>query len=61
MDQPKQTPPSEYVIRLRPEPSDVPPIIRLRRALKCLLRSFSLRAVKVEELKNEAPEEKEIP
>ena len=35
----------EYTLVLRPLKSDVPPIIRLRRALKALLRSYGLRCV----------------
>ena len=40
-------PPQRFAIVLvpPPEPADVPPTIRLRRALKCLLRSFGLRCV----------------
>ena len=34
-----------YTLVLRPLKSDVPPIIRLRRALKALLRSYGLRCV----------------
>ncbi len=29
-------------------PNDAPPIVRLRRALKCLLRAFRLRVVRIE-------------
>jgi hypothetical protein len=39
-----------YIITLEPKPSNVPPIIRLRRALKVLGRSFDLRAVDVKEI-----------
>ncbi len=34
-----------FTLVLRPLKSDVPPIIRLRRALKALLRSYGLRCV----------------
>ena len=34
-----------YTLVLRPLKSDIPPIIRLRRALKALLRSYDLRCV----------------
>jgi hypothetical protein len=45
---PKESP--EYVVRLKALPDAVPAAVRLKRALKCLLRSFGLRAVRVEEL-----------
>jgi hypothetical protein len=32
--------PTEFVLRIRARPGDVPTIIRLRRLLKCMLRSF---------------------
>jgi hypothetical protein len=40
----------DIVIRLRPGRSSVPVDVRLRRALKVLLRSFGLRATSVQEL-----------
>jgi hypothetical protein len=43
-------PPAEFLVRLRALPDRVPGPVRLRRALKCLLRSFGLRAVRVEPL-----------
>ncbi len=42
--------PAEFLVRLRALPDRVPGPVRLRRALKCLLRSFGLRAVRVDEL-----------
>ncbi len=39
----------EYVIRLRPLKSDVPPVHRLRSLLKIALRGLQLRATSVEE------------
>jgi hypothetical protein len=33
----------EYILRLRPLASPVPAVVRLRKALKCLLRSYGLR------------------
>jgi hypothetical protein len=36
-----------YRLTLRPRPSAYTPVIRLRRALKCLLRSFGLECVDV--------------
>jgi hypothetical protein len=44
---------AEYRIHLRSEPSGVPEIIRLRRALKVLLRSFGLRAIDVRTIPDE--------
>lgn len=47
----------EYVLHLRALPSDIPPVIRLRRALKTLLRSHRLRCVSVSEAKGaDAPD-----
>ena len=39
--------PMEYVLVVRPLPHDVPPVIRLRRCLKVMLRTHGLRAVSV--------------
>ena len=39
-----------YRLELRPEPGVRDPILALRAALKCLLRTFGLRCVSVEEL-----------
>jgi hypothetical protein len=39
-----------YRLTLRPLPSAYPPVIRLRRALKWLLRSFGLECVDVREV-----------
>jgi len=45
-----------FRLTIRPAPSDVPPIIRLRHALKVLGRSFALRCTLVEEIElNEKP------
>jgi hypothetical protein len=43
-----------YVLTLEAQPDPVPAIVRLRRALKCLLRGFGLRAVVVEPADQEA-------
>jgi hypothetical protein len=43
------SPRPRFILELVPEPSDRPAIIRLRRALKHLLRAEGLRAVKVVE------------
>jgi hypothetical protein len=40
-------PDGDFIVTLRPEPSEVPADVRLRRALKVLLRSYNLRAVDV--------------
>ncbi len=50
---------TEYKLTLRPEPdkSDPQGIRRLRRALKCLLRSFGLRCTDIQESGNESPQE----
>ena len=45
--------PAEFVIRLRALPADVPPAVRLRRALKLLLRGFRLKCEAVEEVQGE--------
>ena len=37
----------QIIITLRPLPDDTPPMIRLRRALKALLRSYRLRCVRI--------------
>jgi hypothetical protein len=49
----------EFKITLRPEPdkSDPAGIRRLRRALKCLLRSFGLRCVDIQESGNESSQD----
>jgi hypothetical protein len=49
----------EYKLTLRPEPdkSDPAGIRRLRRALKCLLRSFGLRCTDIQESGNESSQE----
>jgi hypothetical protein len=42
-----------WVLTVRPLPTrygDAPPEVRLRRALKCLLRTFGLRCVRVEDV-----------
>lgn len=39
-----------FLLTLVPVPGDVPPIVRIRRALKVLRRAFGLRCVSVEEL-----------
>lgn len=39
----------QVLLTLRAEGPGPPPAIRLRRALKCLLRSFGLRCVSIEE------------
>jgi hypothetical protein len=49
-------PPTLYNITLQSEPSDVPEIIRLRKALKTLLRSYSLRCVSVGQQATDAGE-----
>jgi hypothetical protein len=43
---------TRYIITLHAEPDQVPEIIRVRRALKCLLRSFGLRCTRIEEAHN---------
>jgi hypothetical protein len=43
-------PAPRFRVTLAPMPSDVPALIRLKRALKCLSRSFRLRCERVEEL-----------
>jgi hypothetical protein len=43
-----------YIVTMKPEGAGPPGIIRLRRALKCLLRSFGLRAIDVREVSNGA-------
>jgi hypothetical protein len=40
----------EYLVRLRAMPSDVPPIIRLRHALKRLLRDYELRCRDIQDV-----------
>lgn len=45
------TPRPRYVLTLEPQPSDVPPMIRLRRALKYLGRVQGLLCVDCRELK----------
>lgn len=39
-----------YVLTLKPLPSEVPSSIRLRQALKVLVRAFKLRAVDVRQI-----------
>ena len=39
-----------FLVELKATAGDVPGEVRLRRALKCLLRSFGLRAVRIEEI-----------
>jgi hypothetical protein len=50
---------TEFKLTLRPEPdkSDPAGIRRLRRALKCLLRSFGLRCVDIQESGNESSQQ----
>jgi hypothetical protein len=50
---------TEFKLTLRPEPDRTDPqgIRRLRRALKCLLRSFGLRCTDIEEVGNESSQE----
>lgn len=43
------TSPATYVLTLRPERSDVPEEIRVRRALKVMLRTFGLRCTSIVE------------
>lgn len=38
---------SIWVLTLRPLPDDVPAAVRMRRALKCLLRSFRLKCERI--------------
>ncbi|MGH7178600.1 MAG: hypothetical protein ACREJC_14580 [Tepidisphaeraceae bacterium] len=45
---------TDFIIHLRAEPSGVPVIVRLRGALKVLLRSFRLRVVSVAEVPHDA-------
>lgn len=49
----------EYQLTVRPLPdqSDPAGIRRLRRALKCLLRSFGLQVTDIRETKQQPPEE----
>jgi hypothetical protein len=54
--------PPEFLLSLRAEGAGPPGIIRLRRALKCLLRSCGLRCVRVEILDGpEVAEGGEVP
>jgi hypothetical protein len=39
-----------YLVALRAEGDGPPPAVRLRRLLKCCLRAFGLRALRVEEM-----------
>lgn len=41
--------PVTFTVELRPPPGDDKPHLRLKRALKCLLRAFGLRCVSVSE------------
>jgi hypothetical protein len=45
----------EYLLRLRALPSDVPPIIRLRHALKRLLRDYELRCRDIQDVTPQLP------
>jgi hypothetical protein len=45
----------DYVLRLVALPDGVPAAVRLRRALKTLLRAYRLRCVSVEEVQAPAP------
>ena len=45
----------EYTLVLRPEPSDIPSIIRLRRFLKAALRSYGMRCTSIQEQPPETP------
>jgi hypothetical protein len=47
---------SHWTIHLRPEPSDVPVEIRVRRLLKLALRRFALRCTDVREIEPTAPD-----
>jgi hypothetical protein len=49
------TSPGDYVLTLRPLAGPVPVRLRLRRALKCLLRAFGLRCVAIREVRSSAP------
>jgi hypothetical protein len=44
-----------YVVTLRSLPSDIPPVVRLRHALKRFRRAYDLVATRVEEVKPAAP------
>jgi len=46
---------SVYVLTLRPDVQDHEPMLTMRKALKCLLRSFGLRCVRVEAVKPAPP------
>jgi hypothetical protein len=46
MSEPKH--PQTFQLTLRSERSEVPAMVRLRRAMKTLLRSYGLRAVRIE-------------
>jgi hypothetical protein len=56
-DPPPDPPPDDVRITLRPLPSGVPAHVRIRRALKCLLRAFGLRNVRLEWLPREGGRE----
>lgn len=43
--------PRRYQLVLEPEPSSIPPILRLRKLLKLALRAFGLKCVSAEEIK----------
>jgi hypothetical protein len=45
----------DYLLRLRPERSSVPVVIRLRHVLKALLRTYGFRALSVEEVPADRP------
>jgi hypothetical protein len=45
----------DLVVRLRPLPSSVPGIVRLRRLLKLMLRGFGLKCVSVSGVSRETP------
>jgi len=47
IDQGDDFPPTWILIRPLPDPDGVPASVRVRRALKCLLRAYRLRVVKV--------------
>jgi hypothetical protein len=51
----------EFLLRLRAEPSGVPVALRLRRALKYLLRGCELKCVSVEQVKQEGGQAGKVP
>ena len=45
----RPSPEVRFLVTIAPVPHDVPPLVRLRRALKALRRAYGLRVVAIEE------------